>query len=151
MIEIVRPNPSHAPIMKTFFSAINVKDITRHFSPHEFTTEYAEYICNYNGLDEYYILIFDDLVIGYGMLRGWDEGYTIPSLGLCMLPGYNGKGLCHNLIIHMMSVAKMRGCDEVMMKVDKDNLSSIILCHKVGFHYSEHDERYYRGRLKLRT
>ena len=48
----------------------------------------AKKIATYEGDDLYFLQIKDNEIAGYAMLRGWDEGYTIPSLGIALHPDF---------------------------------------------------------------
>ena len=61
------------------------------FHPHPFTTEAARERAAYTGKDLYYVVIEGDEILGYGMLRGWDEGYEVPSLGIVIHPAHRGS------------------------------------------------------------
>src|SRR5260370_17907272 len=65
---------------------------SEHFHPHPFTASEARARAHYVGQDLYALMTFSGEVLGYGMLRGWDEGYSIPSLGIYISPGHRGTG-----------------------------------------------------------
>ena len=96
MLEIIHLNATHSKLLAKFFEEIDTKDYKNDFSPHPFTSKQAEYICNYAGMDLYYAVVLEkQRIVGYGMLRGWEEGYEVPSLGICILrehqASYMGK------------------------------------------------------------
>ena len=62
------------------FGALVASGDTVRFHPHPFTAEEAEARARYSGRDLYYVAVADGRALAYGMLRGWDEGYAVPSL-----------------------------------------------------------------------
>jgi hypothetical protein len=45
-----------------------------YFHPHPFTDDSTKTLARYCGKDLYYLLVDDNKVLAYGMLRGWDQG-----------------------------------------------------------------------------
>lgn len=149
MIEIVRPQPALVPALTEFFRLIDRPEIKEVFHPHDFTSSEAQRLCHYQGKDEYYLILRDQTVLGYGLLRGWDEGYEIPSLGICIHPQMKGKGLGLALMHHLVAAARVRGAPSMILKVKKDNREAIKLYLKLGFVLAEHDNQYLKGTLNL--
>ncbi len=148
-MEILKPKIQLCGVISDFFRKINVPGIVDLFSPHDFNEETAKKICNYDGKDEYYFLLHEGKVIGYGMLRGWDEGYDIPSLGICIDPDFSGKGLGLTLMYHLISCSKLRAAKKIILKVKKNNLAAIALYKKVGFKLLDLNSEYFKGELDL--
>ena len=48
--------------------------------------------CSYQGLDPHYADYCSGEVAGYGLLRGWDQGYAVPSLGIAVSPSIEAGG-----------------------------------------------------------
>ncbi|MEA2606575.1 MAG: hypothetical protein QOI00_1332, partial [Chloroflexota bacterium] len=53
-----------------------------YFQPHPMTADEASRIGRLSGRDVYMIGRAGGEAVAYGMLRGWDEGYEVPSLGV---------------------------------------------------------------------
>lgn len=121
------------------------------FLPHPFTAEHASKIANYSGKDFYAIALYQGKVIAYGLLRGWDEGYEIPSLGISVHPDYRGCGMGLALMYYLQSVAVLRGCYTMRLRVNKSNVQAKNLYEKLGYRFDEDNEKYLIGFLKLRT
>ena len=83
------------------------------------------------------------------MLRGWDEGYEVPSLGLCVRPGYQGKGLGPALTYHLLATARLKGARKMILKVKRDNPTAIAMYAQIGFALTDYDEQYLRGTMLL--
>lgn len=62
------------------------------FRPHPLTSEEARRLCHYPGRDVHALLALGGRPVAYGMLRGWDEGYDTPSLGIAVRNDSQGRG-----------------------------------------------------------
>jgi ribosomal protein S18 acetylase RimI-like enzyme len=123
-----------------FFAFLNTSGDEVFFHPHDFNEEAAEQIATYKGKDLYYVLLLEGKVLGYGMLRGWDEGYEIPSLGIIIHPAARGKGLGRLLMVFLHSAACMRGCKKIRLKVYPENRSAVQLYQQLGYEFLEETE-----------
>lgn len=135
-----------------FFAAISGEEaVTRHFHPHAFTRDEARRICSRPAASrDIYILAMDeDEVVGYAMLRGWDEGYEVPSLGLCVLPSRQGAGLGSRLLDHALECACAHGAPSVMLKVNSDNHVARQLYESRGFAFVRLDDEQLVGHKHL--
>jgi len=131
------------------FQTIEETGDSRKFHPHPFTKEEARKLVQYQGQDLYYILVKNKEIIGYGILRGWDEGYDIPSLGIYLHPSYRGKGLGKMMMVFLHAAARERGASQVRLKVYCDNQRAICLYQKMGYEFKEKDDEQWIGLLKL--
>ncbi len=107
-----------------------------HFHPHPFTRDAARHIAERDGIrrDSYFGAFLEDgSLIGYGMLRGWDEGYEIPSFGVAVSVAHRGSGLGRRLLRHAISIARRRGAPSVMLKVHPANPNARRLYESEGF------------------
>ena len=103
------------------------------FHPHAFDRETAGAIARSAGLDRYVVVTLDDEIVGYGMLRGWDEGYEIPSLGMIIGPSLRGKGVGASLLSYLHSLALVCGAPSVRLTVYATNESAIRLYERHGY------------------
>lgn len=90
-------------------------------------------LCNYEGQDLYLAAVQNREVIGYGMLRGWDAGYEIPSLGIIIAPEARGTGLGALLMHYMHHLAKLQGAARVRLKVYPENQQALSMYRKLGY------------------
>ena len=74
-------------------------------------------------------------VIGYGMLRGWDDGYETPSLGIAIAPGMQGRGLGRMLMEFLHAEARQRGADRIRLKVHAENVRAVALYQSLGYEF----------------
>lgn len=133
----------------TFFRIIKETGDDSIFHPHPFTEEQAKKLVSYQGQDLYYILVNAGTIMGYGMLRGWDEGYSVPSLGIYIHPDYRQKGLGKLMMFFLQSVARLQGSTKIRLKVYADNLPALNLYQKMGYKFGEIEEGQTIGFLQL--
>lgn len=136
------------PLFKFFQSVMSNND-DLFFHPHPFTKAAANHIANYSGKDLYYALIIQKNIVGYGMLRGWDEGYEIPSLALVIHPEQRRKGLSMKLISFLHEKAKQAGVKRIRLKVYRNNVAAINLYTKIGYQLSGEEDGQFVGYLDL--
>lgn len=146
-IRIVSPE-WHRPLAD-FFAAIRESG-EKLFHPHPFTEECAEALAHYSGKNLYYLLIEDKTVLAYGMLRGWDEGYEIPSLGIAVYPDARGGKLGELMMHFLHGAARRKGARQVRLKVYGENLAARNLYTKLGYKFdAEEQAGQLVGRLEL--
>lgn len=132
-----------------FLSGIETSDDKEFFSPHPFTPEYAKKICGSKGRDLYVVVVNELKIIGYGMLRGWDEGYDIPAVGIFIAKEYRSKGIGELLMNYMKLSAQLRGAPSIRIKVHQDNHSATKLYKKLGYDFSDVEGVFRIGYLQL--
>lgn len=145
--------PDDAESLARFFAAVAADaGAVAYFHPHPFDEATAEAICGRTGRDEYFAVFEAGEVVGYGMLRGWDEGYDVPAFGVCVRGDQRGRGLGHALLGFAIERARAAGAPSVMLKVFDDNLPARALYESFGFTFEERtpDGAQLVGRLDLR-
>jgi ribosomal protein S18 acetylase RimI-like enzyme len=115
------------------------------FRPHRFTGEQARRIAGRSGQDLFVVLVDGDQAVAYGMLRGWDEGYTTPSLGLAVRNDRQGQGLGRIMMERLHSAALARGASSVRLRVHPDNTRARRLYETLGYTYRDEE----RGELVM--
>lgn len=89
---------------------------------------------------DYYVFFMDiDNIASYGMLRGWSEGYDIPSLGIMTDVNYRGEGISKLMMDHLHEIAKQKNCERIRLKVYKENIKAISLYNKLGYQFFDHE------------
>src|SRR5512138_3967572 len=89
-LELRRPTPAIVRPLADFFARLVASGDALRFHPHPFTEAAAVERCQYVGDDAYCVAIANGAVLAYGMLRGWEEGYAVPSLGIAVDPSARG-------------------------------------------------------------
>ncbi len=130
--------PTDAQTLGEFFERLAADPGSAYFRPHPLTVAYARELCSaVERKDEYFVAVMGDHVVGYAMLRGWDEGYSVPAFGVAVDKDHRGQGLGRALLEHAVMRARKRGASEVMLKVDPGNADAKHLYESVGFTFAE--------------
>lgn len=149
MLELRALSPEWVEPLTRFFSSLKMAGDERHFHPHPLTAVQAEERCRYRGKDLYYILVDDRHILAYGMLRGWDEGYAVPSLGIAVHPQMQGKGLGRAFMHFLHAAAHYHGAKKIRLKVHKDNLHAISLYQHLGYVFGSEEAGQLLGTIDL--
>jgi len=119
------------------------------FYPHPFTLDYLVWLLVRRTKDFYCVMRDGEKVISYGMLRGFEEGFEIPSLGVSVDKDYRGKGVGRFMCNYLHFVAKLKGCTKVRLRVNKDNATAKTLYESLGYVFRDFDEEYLEGFIDL--
>lgn len=153
-IDIHRISPDDTQTLGDFFITLAADSETmRFFHPHPFTREFAAQLCNDRSgrRDRYYVACFGRVVIAYMMLRGWDEGYSVPSFGVCNYPALRDVGLGQALLAHAVAECRAVGAKKLRLTVFKNNERAVHVYHKFGFVFQDKNEQELVGILDLET
>lgn len=145
----VQLSPQWTQPLAEFFQSLREAGDEAEFHPHPFTAEEAARRCQYTGRDLYYILVDQSQVLAYGMLRGWDEGYEIPSLGIAVHPRQRGKGLGRLLMEFLHAAARHRGARTIRLKVYPRNARAVRLYESLGYVFQREEAGQLVGFLDL--
>ena len=115
------------------------------FRPHPFTLEEAERIAARSGRDIYGMLMEGDRPVAYGLLRGLDEGYPTPALGVAVRTDARGRGFARLTMTALHSAARAEGVDAIRLRVHADNAAARRLYESIGYAYRGED----RGELVM--
>ncbi len=135
-MEFRRLAPDLERPLAEFFSALVAAGDDRVFHPHPFTPEAAAERARYSGKDVYCVAVARDQVLAYGMLRGWDEGYAVPSLGIAIHPAARSIGLGRAMMLYLHAEARRRGAPRIRLKVYPENTSAVALYRSLGYELS---------------
>jgi ribosomal protein S18 acetylase RimI-like enzyme len=149
MLEIKLLKPEMEQALADFFVAISKDNYARYYCPYSLTSETAKELCGLSGKDLYYVLIDKEVILGHGMLRGWDEGYLVPSLGIVIHPDAINMGLGTMLTRFLHSVARFKGCPAVRLSVYKDCMSALSIYKKLGYTFAPQNDKKLIGTLLL--
>lgn len=127
--------PEHVNELVLFFEALTLSSDEKFFHPHPLTAEEARRRSAYKGKDLYLVALDGIEIVGYGMLRGWDEGYEIPSLGIAVHPSRRREGLGRALMAELHKTARERGAHRVRLSVHHENLEAIRLYEELGYRF----------------
>jgi ribosomal protein S18 acetylase RimI-like enzyme len=136
MLVIRRIQPTDEQALAAFFVACAADEETRRFfHPHPLTTAFAADLCRrIRGMrDQYLLAEHAERAVGYAILRGWDEGFAIPSFGGCVHPEVRNAGLGHVLLARCMVDSRARGAKSMRLTVARANERGVHLYRKFGF------------------
>lgn len=148
-IAFYRLSPEWEDALAEFFAALIRAGTDCVFHPHPFDAAEAHRRAIYTGRDEYHVAAHQRLIVAYGMLRGWDEGYEIPSLGIAVHPEWQGRGIGRRMMEHLHEVARARGASRIRLKVYEGNEAAICLYESLGYHLVREEQGQRIGRLIL--
>lgn len=132
-------------------AALEASGEARAFHPHAFDRRTLESLCRppAGPHDEYRVAVEDRRVVAYGMLRGWAEGYAVPSLGIAVHPAARGRGLARSTMAYLHDVARGRGATRVRLKVYRNNATAVHLYRSLGYRLEPLNEQEFVGFLEL--
>lgn len=122
--------------VSAFFSAVSGDpDVARFFDPHPLDAQNAARVTDPDATapDVYFGAFEGAEMVGYGMLRGWSEGYEVPAFGVCVRPDQRGKRIGGMLLDWAIARAEERGAPSIMLKVSAENFSARKLYESRGF------------------
>jgi [ribosomal protein S18]-alanine N-acetyltransferase len=115
----------------------------RWFHPHPLDEAGARAACAGATADLHYVLSSGDDILGYGLLRGWEDGYEVPSLGIAVHPDAQGRRLGTLLMHFLHAAARDRGAPRVRLRVHPENNRARRLYERLGYQFGGED----RGEL----
>ena len=156
-MKIRSPEPDDQAAIANFFQSLVAGGDSQTFHPHPFRASEASHITkgfSPPGLPTNDIFCFGFIsraAVAYGMLRGWDEGFSEPSLGIAVHPNFRGQGLAGQMVRQLHELARMRGATSIRLKVYRSNTVAINFYKKLGYVLTEYDESQWLGRLSLKA
>jgi ribosomal protein S18 acetylase RimI-like enzyme len=139
-LRIATIGPGDEDALAALFDVIASDPTSEHFHPHPFTASEAHTRAHYVGQDLYALMTFSREVVGYGMLRGWDQGYSIPSLGIYIARPHRGTGASRVLMNYLQFAARLKGAKAVRLKVHEDNERAFRLYTALGYRFNDERE-----------
>ncbi len=112
----------------------------QYFTPFEFTENSIVSILQNRQKDVFQGFFLEDELVGFFMLRGWDEGFNVPAYGVVISETHRGLGLGKCSIEISKSICRYRGAIKMMLKVNPRNTIAKHLYESMGFVRNEPDE-----------
>jgi RimJ/RimL family protein N-acetyltransferase len=85
------------------------------------------------GQDVFMGLFWRNGIVGFFMLRGWNEGYEVPAFGILIDEQYRGYGLEMAALDTAKVICRLRNVSRLMIKMHPDNISAKGVARKTGF------------------
>ena len=149
-VEFRQFSPAWRQALAIFFRALEENGDAQHFHPHPFSEDFLDDLCQYQGKDLYYIVVEKNEVLAYGLLRGWDEGYAVPSLGIALHPDVRGLGLGKAFMHFLHVAARRKGALRIRLKVHPNNSRAIELYKNLGYSFHGIENEQMVGSLTFR-
>lgn len=132
-IECLLVRPGHGVALARFFADLAAAGDDAFFHPHASDVATLGAIAERPGKDLYVVFVEGDDVCAYGMLRGWNEGYAVPSIGIAVHPSARTCGLGRLMMEYLEMMARYRGAFAVRLRVHKDNTRAIAMYERRGY------------------
>ena len=140
IINFRRLGPGDAEALSNLINQ-DSKDYSKYFVAFEFDSVTILNILTKAKNDLYYGVYWGEELTGFYMLRGFDDGYTIPSYGVYISSRFNNKGLAALTLNHAISTCKFLGCKKLRLKVHTANTFALKQYLKYGFVETGFDEK----------
>lgn len=146
--------PDDAHDLGEFFELLaSDPDTPRLFHPHPLTRAYAHELCARAAgcRDAYFVAWFAGRIVAYWMLRGWDEGFAVPSFGVAVHPLARGLRLGAAVMEHAIAFSRDRGAPKLRLTVYRSNERALQVYRRFGFTFQDKNDRELVGLLDLGT
>ena len=148
-MEIVQLVPRMSAALAAFLQDLSERGDQAFFAPHAADEHSIRAMIGAVDRDLYYLATEREKVLAYGLLRGWDEGFAIPSLGVAVHPDARGTGLGRLMMDFLHLAAARRGAGKVRLRVQRSNSRAISLYDALGYVFEDNrDGSEYRVAFK---
>jgi ribosomal protein S18 acetylase RimI-like enzyme len=130
-VELIAPR--HTEPLIAFFERNAVPAVEGTFDPFPLSAKQARAIASRTGKDLYYALLLAGAMVGFSMLRGFDEGYEEPSFGIFVDHHHQGEGLGRRLTSWTIEQAWSIDCPAVRLSVYSHNKAAKRIYDSLGF------------------
>jgi RimJ/RimL family protein N-acetyltransferase len=113
---------------------------TKYFTPFSFEEDSIKKIINNAVNDKYFGIFINDELIGFYMLRGFDEGFEVPSYGVWISDKFSGLGLSKLTLQHAITFCKINNIKKIMLKVHPENIIAKSIYEAFGFKQEGFDD-----------
>jgi len=131
-IEIKELSTEDADLLSEALLSEN-SEYLKHFTPFEFSVDSIKRILSSVVMDKYFGIFLRNKLIGFYMLRGFDDGYKIPAYGVWISSKYSNKGLSKLTLYHAFSFCMINNIKTLMLKVHPENKIAKELYESLGF------------------
>lgn len=132
-VRFVALGPDYADALRTLFERNATTSVPATFDPFPLDAERARQIALEPGKDLYFAAVAGEELVGFSMLRGFEEGYAVPSFGIFVDEAHHGHGLGRRLTEWTVDRARERGCPAVRLSVYASNPAAHALYESLGF------------------
>jgi ribosomal protein S18 acetylase RimI-like enzyme len=141
MTLVIEPlSEQNARLLGDLLVALAANGDERFFHPHPLTREAASDLAAATTSDIYLVAVDDGVAVAYGLLRGFDAGHDVPSLGLAVLPSARGTGVAVAMTENLHDIARERQAASVRLRVYPENQRAIALYTQLGYRFADGTE-----------
>ena len=116
------------------------EDYSKYFVPFSFKEDSITKIINDAVNDKFFGIFITDDLAGFYMLRGFDEGYDVPSYGVWISDKYSGLGLSKLTLQHAITFCNLNGIKKIMLKVHPEHTIAKNIYENFGFEQDGFDD-----------
>ncbi len=117
------------------------RNYSKYFIPFSFDLKTIKKILSKLSDDMFFGVYSNEELVGFYMLRGFDEGYDVPSYGVWISEKYSGLGLSKFTLQHAITFCKINKIKKLMLKVHPDNILAKNIYESFGFINEGIDEK----------
>lgn len=129
----------HAQALAELFEGNRVPAVSDSFDPFPLTVDEARRIALEPRMDAYFVAKTDAGLIAMSMLRGFDEGFKVPSFGIFVDHRHHRHGVGRRLTAWTVGEARRRGCAAIRLSVYASNEAGVHLYRSLGFEERERE------------
>jgi RimJ/RimL family protein N-acetyltransferase len=130
---VIRPlQPDDAPELAALLSG-QPSSYVQHFHPFRFDLQVVSTLLRERQRDCYMGLWIGARLVGFFMLRGFDQGYTVPSFGVLVDRDWRGRGLGRLALEVSKTMCRLLAAEKLMLKVHPSNAAARALYESEGF------------------
>lgn len=139
-LEITEFRTADTEALARFFEANDREETRDVFHPFPLNRHTVETRIACAGRDRYYVAWKDNGVVGFFMLRGWDDGYSVPSFGVLVDFRWRGRGVGKMLTAYAVSEAERLGCERIRLSVYASHQRALKMYRAFGFREVKREE-----------
>jgi len=129
----------HVQALVELFEGNRISVVSDSFDPFPLTADEAERIALQPRRDAYFVAGLQGGLVAMSMLRGFDEGFEVPSFGIFVDHRHHGQGIGRRLTAWTVDEARRRGYPSVRLSVYASNAGALHLYRSLGFGEQERE------------
>ena len=88
--------------------------------------------------DVFFSLFVGNVIVGFYCLRGFDNNFEVPSFGVYVSSGFQGRGFATLALINSIDWCKQNSVGKVMLKVEESNIGALSIYKKHKFKFTRY-------------
>src|SRR3954451_16258635 len=124
-LRLHRLDPDDGPALAAPFVANDVPEVTRWFDPFPLDAETATALSRHDGNDLYWGASAEAGLVGFAMVRGWDDNHPQPAYGCFVDRHAQGQRIGETITRLMLEQLRQEDVPEVRARIHDDNVASL--------------------------